>query len=156
MEYLSLKGSEQLFEMWANADPNIESFGFGQLYNQNGEPKVRQKYKGIWIQHQQTNITSEQTLTRTYQILIYDLVFDENHTDIISDCEEIAHRLLRWLDNADEVFQVTGLPVIRPFVDRFFDDVSGVIIDIEIEYNKVQSECSDPLYVFSIIKNNWT
>jgi hypothetical protein len=151
MEYLSLNGMELVFKEWSNIDPNIQSFGYGQLYNQNGEPKVEQKYPGMWVNPTNTSV-DEWTLIRRYQILIYDIPFD-NENSIVSDCEEFAFRLIRFLKKGSEIFNITEQPTIQPFNDRFFDDVSGVIIDIAIEFNAVSSDCLDPDYVINIIKN---
>jgi hypothetical protein len=152
MEYLSINGMENIFKEWANADPNIESFGFGQFFNQNGSPKVEQKYPGMWVQLV-SSTPNEYNIIRNYQIIIYDLVFD-NQNKVVSDCEEIAFRLIRFIKTADEVFNVWETPNIQPFSDKFLDDVSGVIIDISIESNAISSNCSDPTYSFTIIKNN--
>jgi hypothetical protein len=152
LSYLSAKGMELVFKQWAETDPNIQSNGYGQLYNQNGEPKVEQKYPGVWVNPVSTSV-DEWVITRSYQILIYDLPFD-NENDVISDCEEWAFRLIRFLKKADEVFNVVLTPTIQPFNDRFFDDVSGVILNVDIEFNAQSSDCLDPQYVFDIIKNN--
>ena len=105
--YLSQNGMNQVFNQWATADPNLEQYGFGQLYNQNGEPKVDQKYKGMWVNPVDTTF-NEYTLDRSYEIIIYDAVFEDDDGDnenrIISDCEEIAMRLVRFLKSKSEIF----------------------------------------------------
>lgn len=157
LSYLSAQGMNQVFEQFAEADPNIESYGYGQLYDQNGEPKVKQKYVGMWVQPIQT-VVDEYVVTRQYQILIYDVVYDnetgDNQNNVISDCEEFAFRLIRFLRKADEVFNINTQPTVQPFTDRFFDNVSGVIITVDVEFNGVSANCTDPQYVFDIIKNN--
>lgn len=150
--YLSQNGIEELFKQWAEADPNIESFGFGQLWNQNGEPRVNQKYIGMWVQSVNTQV-QDYILIRNYQILIYDLQFD-NTNSVISDCEEIGFRLIRFLKEKSDIFNISRTPLISPFVDRFFDDVAGVIIDISIEFNAESSNCEDPDYSFQFKQNN--
>lgn len=149
--YLSLNGTDKMFKQWSEADPNINSYGFGQLYNQNGEPKVSQKYKGMWVQPISTT-PEEYVLVRNYQILIYDVTYD-NINEVISDCEEIALRLLRFLRNKSDIFNISGISNIQPFTDRFLDDVSGVIINLSIEFNGESAICDDPDYSF-IIKSN--
>jgi hypothetical protein len=151
MEYLSLNGMEVVFKKWASLDPNIKSFGYGQLYNQNGEPRVNQLYPGIWVNPVNTSV-NEWTLIRRYQIIIYDIPFD-NENSIVSDCEEFAFRLIRYLKKGSDIFNIVETPTVQPFNDRFFDDVSGVIIDLALEFNAVTSECLDPDYLFNIIKN---
>jgi hypothetical protein len=157
LSYLSAQGMDQVFNQFTNVDPNLQAYGYGQLYDQNGEPKVKQKYPGMWVQPTQTTV-DEYIVTRQYQILIYDLVYDNDNGDnqnaVISDCEEFAFRLIRFLKNADEVFNVTTQPIVSPFTDKFFDNVSGVIVNVDVEFNGVSSECTDPDYIFDIIKNN--
>jgi hypothetical protein len=149
--YLSMNGTNKMFNQWADADPNVNSYGFGQLYNQNGEPKVSQKYVGMWVQPISTT-PEEYILIRNFQILIYDVTYD-NVNLVISDCEEIALRLIRFLKNKSDIFNISGTPNIQPFTDRFLDDVSGVIIDLSIEFNGESAICDDPDYSF-IIKSN--
>lgn len=155
--YLSQNGVNRMFSQWATADPNIEQYGFGQLYNENGEPKVNQKYKGIWCNPVNTNV-NEYTIDRTYQILIYDVVYDDlvddNENRVISDCEEIAFRLIRFLKTKSDIFDITTTPTVSPFSDRWLDSVSGVIIDITIEFNGESSNCEDPSYDFTITQND--
>jgi hypothetical protein len=157
MEYLSQVGFENLLNQWSDADPNISSNGFGSLYNVNGESKAEQKYPGMWCQPQSTSV-QEWVVTRSYQILIYDLIFTDNNGDninrVISDCEEYAFRLIRFLKTKSDIFNIDGIPTVRPFTDRFVDDVSGVIIDLTVEFNGESSNCNDPNYDFEIKKNN--
>lgn len=153
--YLSQNGMNTVFNQWSNADPNINQYGFGQLYNQNGETKVKQVYPGCWVNPQNTTFNGDYSITRTYQIIIYDLVFiapdgTSNQNKVISDCEEIAFRLVRFLKHKSDVFNVSGNPLIQPFSDRFLDDVSGVLINIDVEFNAEYSDCEDPDYSFPI------
>jgi hypothetical protein len=156
--YLSSQGMNNVFSQWATADPNINQYGFGQLYNENGEPKVKQVYPGAWVNPTQTLVTTDWAVQRNYQILIYDLVFvaadgQSNQNKVISDCEEIAFRLVRFLKYKSDVFDVIGVPTIQPFSDKWLDSVSGVIIDIQLTFNGESSDCEDPDYSFNIKTN---
>ena len=157
--YLSQNGMNTVFNQWSGADPNINKYGFGQLYNENGEPKAAQIYPGMWVNPVTTQVASDYTIQRNYQILIYDLVFiasdgTSNQNKIISDCEEIAFRLIRFLKQKSDVFDITGQPNIQPFSDRWLDSVSGVIIDVNIVFNGESTECEDPDYSFNIKTND--
>ena len=160
MEYLSLNGMDQIFSQFVAKDPNLKQYGFGQLYNQNGEPKVTQLYPGLWSQLTTTTSTGLYQLNRTFQILIYDLVFVDqttgisNQNKVVSDCEEFAFRLVRFLRNNSDAFDIGGDPIISPFNDKFLDDVSGVIVDITIITNNESSDCEDPDYTMNIKYNN--
>jgi hypothetical protein len=158
MEYLSQNGFNKVLNQWTTSDPNLNQYGFGQLYNQNGEPKVKQVYPGLWCNPVNTQV-GEYSLTRNYQILIYDLIFldeagESNQNKIISDCEEIAFRLIRYLRNKSDIFDVITNPTVQPFSDRWLDSVSGVILTIGIEFNGESSECEDPDYNFNIKSND--
>ena len=158
MEYLSQNGFNNVLNQWTTSDPNLNQYGFGQLYNQNGEPKVKQVYPGLWSNPVNTQV-GEYSLTRNYQILIYDLIFldeagESNQNKIISDCEEIAFRLIRYLRNKSDIFDVITNPTVQPFSDRWLDSVSGVILTIGIEFNGESSECEDPDYNFNIKSND--
>ena len=156
--YLSQNGMNQVFSQWSQADPNINQYGFGQLYNENGEPKAKQVYAGMWVNPTNTAV-NDYALTRSYQILIYDLVFvaesgESNQNKVISDCEEIAFRLVRFLKDKSDIFTINTSPTIAPFTDRFLDDVSGVILSVDIEFNAESADCEDPDYNFNIKSND--
>jgi hypothetical protein len=156
--YLSQNGMNNVFNQWSTADPNINQYGFGQLYNENGQPKVKQVYPGLWCNPVNT-VPGEYSLTRNYQILIYDLVYlaqdgESNQNKVVSDCEEIAFRLIRFLKEKSDIFNVTGSPNIQPFSDRWLDAVSGVILTVAIEFNAESSDCEDPDYSFNIKSND--
>ena len=156
--YLSQNGMDSVFNQWSSVDPNINNYGFGQLYNENGEPKVKQTYPGMWVNPTNTTV-NDYALTRSYQVLIYDLVFiaadgESNQNKVISDCEEIAFRLVRFLKDKSDIFTINTSPTIVPFNDRFLDDVSGVILNVDIEFNAESSDCEDPDYNFNIKSND--
>jgi hypothetical protein len=160
MNYLSQNGFNEVLKQWAQLDPNIESYGWGQLYDQSGLPKVEQKYAAMWVQPT-NSVYAGNVINRAYQILLYDIPFQsesgpDNTNAIISDMEEIAFRLIRFIkQNADDadVFDILDAPVISPFTDRFLDDVAGVIIDLTIEFNGQSSDCMDPEYLMNIKYN---
>ena len=134
MNYLSLNGIETIFSQFVEADPNLKQFGFGQLYNQAGKPKVEQLYPGMWTQLTTSTTVGDYELNRSFQVIIYDVPFD-NHNKVISDCEEYAFRLIRFLRLHSDDFYLVGNPTISPFTDKFLDDVCGVIVDITISTN---------------------
>jgi len=152
MNYLSLNGIENILSQFVVADPNLKQFGFGQLYNQAGETKANQVYPGLWAQLTSTTPV-EYEVRRTFQIIIYDVPF-ENHNKVISDCEEYAFRLMRFLRLNSDDFALFSDPIITPFTDKFLDDVCGVIIDLTISSNGESSNCEDPVYNFQIKTNN--
>lgn len=158
--YISQNGMDMVFEAWSKADPNINGYGYGELYNENGSTKAKQLYPGTWINPVSTSV-NDWSIVRSYQIMIYDLVYyDDNTKDftnqnrVVSDCEEYAFRLVRFLKNKSDIFNISGTPTIRPFTDRFLDDVSGVILEVDIEFNAESSICNDPDYNFDIKSND--
>lgn len=156
VSYLSINGINKVFEQWATADPNISGYGFGQLYNQNGEPKASQRYPATFINPVRTDVNNlNYSVNRTFQILIYDILNGDrsNENSVVSDMEEIGFRLCRFLRNKSDVFNIVGTPTITPFSDKFLDDVSGVILDVVIEFNGESSDCQDPTYDFPIKYN---
>jgi hypothetical protein len=156
--YLSQNGMNKVFNQFTDYDPNLNQYGFGQLYNENGKPKIEQVYAGMWINPTQTIVTSDYAIQRNYEILIYDLVFiseagESNQNKVVSDCEEIAFRLVRFLKNKSDVFDISGTPTIAPFSDRWLDAVSGVIVNLSLIFNGESSTCEDPDYSFDIVTN---
>ena len=156
--YLSLNGFANVLENFALYDPNINSFGFGQLYNSNGQAQANQEYPGMWC-NPVNSVPSEYAIRRTFQILIYDVPFVDgtnstNVNKIVSDCEELAFRFIRFLKLKSDIFDLQEDPTITPFTDKFLDDVCGVIIDISIQFNGESSDCEDPSYNFQIKQND--
>jgi hypothetical protein len=156
--YLSQNGMNKVFNQFTVADPNLNQYGFGQLYKENGQPKVEQVYAGMWVNPTQTSVISDWAIQRNYEILIYDLTFlseagESNQNKVVSDCEEIALRLIRFLKNKSDVFDVSGQPTISPFSDRWLDAVSGVIVSLSLVFNGESSDCEDPSYSFDIKTN---
>lgn len=154
--YLSLKGMQKVFEQWATADPNISgNFGYGHLFDINGNIKIEQKYPGCFVQPISTTVVKG-TVVRNYQIIFYDLVFEsqDNENDIISDCEEYAFRLNRFLLKKSDIFYTLGDPNITFFHEKFLDGVAGVTMDVRVEFNGELSDCDDPDYGFNITQNN--
>lgn len=154
--YLSLKGMQKVFEQWAAADANIQGhFGYGHLFDINGNIKIDQKYPGCFVQPLSTTVIKN-TVVRNYQIVFYDLVFEtpNNENDIISDCEEYALRLNRFLINKSDIFYTVGSPTITNFHEKFLDGVAGVTMDVQIEFNGDLDDCNDPDYSFNIQQNN--
>jgi hypothetical protein len=154
MEYLSQNGMSKVFEQWALADPNINQFGFGLFYNENGEAKAKQIYPGAWVNPGTTTPQSDYAITRQYQVIIYDLVFldaagTSNQNSVVSDCEEIAFRLVRFLKKQNEAIDLSSWSV-QPLSDRWLDKVSGVVLDLTIIFNFEWSNCEDPSYGFQI------
>lgn len=155
--YLSYKGIQIALQSYAIADPNIESFGFGQIYDINGQPKAKQVYPSMWVSPiSSTPVIGQHgmlTVNRNYQILFFDtkLADGSNELQVISDCEELAFRFIRWSINAqDPEINILTNPTITPFTDKFLDDVAGVILDVTIEFSGDNDNCSDPLAVINI------
>lgn len=151
MEYFSQISIRKLFNDYVANEVNLKSYYFGQPYDINGQPTIQQKYPGMLVTPQET-IVSEHILQRNYQILIYDILDFEksNEIEVMSDCDEFALRLIRFLQYRSEGFYAFGQPTITPFVDKFLDDVAGVILDVQIEFNNQSEDCSDPNPIFPI------
>lgn len=155
MEYLSLNGMKEVFSQWATNDPNIQQFGYGQPFKENGEIKINQKYPGMWVTYNKSDIPANGYANfRTYQIMFYDIAHDDTQVDNAqSDMEEIAYRLIRFLRNNSEVFGLSNNPTFVPMEDRFLDAVAGVIVDVTLEFNGESSQCMDPDNNFTIKYN---
>lgn|SRR5574343_815120 len=158
MNYLSLNTIEKLFEDWADNDPNIASFGFGNPFTINGEPKASQKYPGMWVNcYRTTFLNNQQTNTSTevheFEILFYDLKHD-NENSIRSDCNEYAARFIRWVGHYSNDMGYSGNPTTEPFWDKWLDDVAGVRLTMTIAVNGDSNYCDDPDNAASHYGNN--
>lgn len=149
--YLSLKGVKIALQKWSQSDPNIKAYGFGQIYDINGQPKTEQLYPQMWVSPQQSQpvLTANgmHVVNRSMQILFFDtkLADNTNELQVISDSEELAFRFIRWLMNSnDPEINLLQNPTITPFTDKFLDDVAGVMVDFIVEFNGSNDYCSDP------------
>ena len=156
IQYLSQNGMNKVFEQFVQTDPNLRAYGFGNIFDQNGQPKSQQRYPAMFVQPIRTDVLNNFTINRAYQILIYDTLASDrsNENSVVSDSEEFAFRLCRFLKNKSDVFNIVGNPSITPFSDKFLDDVSGVIVDVVVEFNGEVSDCNDPDYNFDIKYND--
>ena len=145
MQYFSTNSIKKLFQDYVTNEVNLKSYIFGQPFNQNGEPIFKQVYPGLLVTPLST-IASEYALTRQYEVVFYDILDEDklNLIDVQSDCEEFALRLIKFLRNFSSDFELIGDPNISFFVDRFLDDVSGVILTVSINSNADSNECDTP------------
>jgi len=145
MEYFSTNSVKKLFADYVANEPNLQGYYFGQPYDINGQTTIQQVYPGMLVTPTQT-IVGEIAIQRQYQIIIYDILNFEksNEIEIISDAEEFAFRLIRFLRSASEGFYTIGDPIVTPFVDKFLDDVAGVLIDVTIDFNGDNNDCYSP------------
>lgn len=150
-DYLSLKGIETALRKYSQSDPNIKSFGFGQLFDVNGKIKTEQLYPQMWVSPINSQPVISQngfiTVNRTFEVLFYDIRLADgtNEIQVVSDCEELGMRFLRWLMTAnDPEINVISSPTITPFTEKFLDDVAGVTYNMVIEFSANADDCDDP------------
>lgn len=151
MQYFSLNSIKKLFQDYVSNEVNLKGYLFGEPFNINGEPVFKQVYPGMLVTMISTSVT-DYTLNRNMQVILYDIL-NEDSTNVIevqSDCEEYAFRLIRFLRETSDGFYTIGQPTVTPFVDRFFDDVAGVILNVSIEFDGQSENCSDPNHPFNI------
>ncbi len=159
INYLSLNSLSDLLNQWVTIDKNIQTYGFGLLSDVNAHIKSDQKYPGMWVQPTPATM-NETVVNRTLQIVIYDLPTDEGGVSPVSDCEEIAFRLIRFLTDRngefEDTFQLTGTPVVTPFFrEKYLDGLSGVMVDLQVETAADWNSCNDNVDYSSIqLKHN--
>jgi len=89
MATYSLNQLIKIFSDFADSHLQINSFGFGEVYEANGNPKVTGNTPTLWIFPTQAT-PLENTTIYSFDVRCWDLVTkgEENENDVLSDCQQ--------------------------------------------------------------------
>lgn len=146
MATLTFNQIKKLFENIKAAHWQLKSFGFGTEQEINGATEADRKYPKWWV-IPVDSITREQTIERTFEFLVFDLVQKDetNEEEVASDTEQIIHDLIKTLKSASDNYNIIGEPQAFYFTERYADDVTGWRILITIETNFASGDCDMPM-----------
>lgn len=145
MEVMTFNQMIALFRSVSTAHEQIHSFGFGEEWEINGAAEEDRKYVKWWV-IPIDSITKEQTLERTFEFLVFDLVKkdESNEEEVSSDTEQIIHDLIKILKNESDNYNVTNEPQAFYFTEKYADDVSGWRCLVTIETDFASNYCDIP------------
>lgn len=136
---------KEFFEEIADKHFQIHSFGMGEEHEINGAAEADRKYVKMWV-IPIDKITRENTIERTFEFLIFDLVQkdESNEDEVISDTDQILHDVIKILHNESDDFDVINEPQAFPFTEKYADDVSGHRAQVIIQTDRANNYCDVP------------
>jgi len=146
MATYSLNQLIKIFNDFANSHLQINSFGFGEVYEANGNPKVTGNTPTLWVFPTQSTVT-DNTVVFSFDVRCWDLVTkgESNENDVLSDTHEILVDFVKYIKHSSFEYILSGDPTMSPFTEQLADDVTGWTLNIDIEVNKIDSDCQIPL-----------
>jgi hypothetical protein len=155
MATYSLNQLIKIFSDFADSHLQINSFGFGEVFEANGNPKVTGNTPTLWVFPTQAT-PLENTTIYSFDVRCWDLVTkgEENENDVLSDCQQTLFDFIQFIKH-NEIFDinVSGDPSLTPFTEQLADDVTGWECSIDIEVNSINSDCMIPMGVITPFPN---
>lgn len=155
MATYSLNQLIKIFSDFADSHFQINSFGFGEVFEANGNPKVTGNTPTLWVFPTQAT-PLENTTIYSFDVRCWDLVTkgEENENDVLSDCQQTLFDFIQFIKH-NEIFDinVSGDPSLTPFTEQLADDVTGWECSIDIEVNSINSDCMIPIGVITPFSN---
>lgn len=134
----------KVFENFATAHKQINSFGFGDVWEIASSGTVN--YPLMWTELQPSLIKRNVTEYKL-RIILMDLVHkgEGNENEVLSDMMLIAQDVIDELKHPDYTFRYTDEEVaIEDFTERFDDEVTGVVFDVVIGVKRPSDRCAIP------------
>lgn len=146
MATYSLNQLIKIFSDFADSHLQINSFGFGEVYDANGNPKTTGNTPTLWVFPTQSTVT-DNTVIFSFDVRCWDLVTkgESNDEDVLSDTHEILVDFVKHIKHSSFEYVLSGDPSMTPFTEQLADDVTGWTLIIDIEVNKIDSDCQIPL-----------
>jgi hypothetical protein len=148
----TINNFRSLFNNIATAHKQINSFGFGELWEVEEYMNKDVTYPLLWVQPVNST-TGLQVQTRTFRFLVIDLVSKQEEdndytTEVWSDTELILNDIIKILRMESDSYNVVGEPLLEPFKEEFSDWTSGWRSDIVIETDLNSNYCDVPASTF--------
>jgi len=134
----------QSFKNFADNHLQIKDFGYGDLWEISASEST--EYCLFWVSPQPCNVQGNE-ITYVYSILVADRVFkgEGNELEVESDTFQICLDFLAYLnDQSENEWMLNESVTITPFTERFKDEVTGHIMDINIVVEFDYNECAIP------------
>lgn len=128
----------------AVAHKQINTYGIGDIWEIATSGTVR--YPLMWAVPQPSSLELNVFVSR-WKLIFMDLVHkgEKNENDVLSDMEQVALDVVALLKNPNYEFDFKeeGITLER-FTEKFYDDVSGVSIDISLRITNPSDRCAVP------------
>ena len=146
---MTLNQQKQLFQNIATAHDMINGFGFGNLFEKNGNVKDGLEYNLLWVVPTGSTI-AEQTIIRTYNLLVLGQIQKDksNRDEVWSDCEKIASDIVKIFRNESDDYNILGEPQFLPIDESDADWLAGYGGTVTIETEFASNYCDIPMQGF--------
>jgi hypothetical protein len=146
MATYSLNQLINIFEEFSTNHYQINSFGFGEIWEANGDPKTTGNTPTLWVFPTQAQVT-DNTVIYSFDVRCWDLVTkgEGNENDVLSDTQQILSDFVLYIKHESFNFGLVGEPTMTPFTEQLADEVTGWQLSIDIEVNKIDSDCQIPI-----------
>lgn len=134
-----------LFQNIATSHYRIEGFGFGNLFEMNGNIKPGITYPLLWVVPIDSG-TTENTKQRKFLLLVANLVKEDqsNRDEVWSECEQTLDDIVKILRNESDDYELVGDPVLLPVTEKHGDWITGWQTEVTIQTNFNNNYCDIP------------
>lgn len=134
-----------LFEGIKNDHEQLEGFGFGNLFEINGQIKPGLKYNLLWLVPLES-VTTQQTKDRRFLLLCLGKVNKnkDNRNDVWSDTEQIMDDVVKILRNESNDYELVGDTIYTPIDEEHADWVTGWQTEIILRTDFNSNYCDIP------------
>lgn len=145
MATYSLNNLITIFNDFADSHYQIQSFGFGEIWEANGTPKETGNTPTLWVFPTSATVT-DNTVVYSFDVRCWDLVQkgEANENDVLSDTQQILVDLVLYMKHDSFNFGLVGDSIMTPFTEQLADNVTGWQLSIDIEVNKIDNDCQIP------------
>jgi hypothetical protein len=142
---MTLNNVIDLFKSIQVAHYQLKGFGFGNLFEINGNIKPGLNYPLLWVVPI-NSITTDQTKQRRFLLLVVSLVKKDmsNRDDVWSDCEQILDDVIKILKNESDDYDLKNEPEKTPVAEEHGDWVTGWQAEIALETELNSNYCDVP------------
>lgn len=142
----SLNQIKKVLEDIATNHKQINSFGFGDIWEYTAKPQV---HPIMWAELKESNITvTEKQLFLSFSLYFMDLVNkdERNETEVLSDQLFTATDVisLLWSQTYEDVFFFGADVQLTPFTEAHDDEVSGWKCDVTFRIPYLRDTCYIP------------
>ncbi len=147
----------QLFNNISTAHLQVHSFGSGELPEIDGAQETDKIYPKVWLFPVSSTVTDNIVLNN-FNLFCFDLVHKDITVDgneVLSDTQQILYDIIKVIKDASGYdYDVIGSVELRPFTERFGDDVTGWYADLDIQTIFNPNSCDVPIEAFTIPSND--
>lgn len=134
-----------LFQAISVAHYQIEGFGFGNIFEINGNINPGLKYPLLWVTPQEST-TREWTKERKFTLFVLNVGHHDqsDRNEIWSDTESILTDIVKILNNESDDYELIGDATMQPISEKFADWTTGWQCDLTIETELNSNYCDIP------------